>query len=219
MHELPDTVAVDIALLPPGPIMDLAISANRTLLAGNRDGGIRLAHEDCLPHITVAMLPAKHEEIPEIVAKMDRITRQCSPMTVTIDAVAKRRTGTGGIVPVFHIHRAEILQLFHKTVMNAVMPHAAPPAGPGMFMGEVSAPAVDCLARFMKTGAYEHYSPHITLGYGDLPELIPGLDLPLRFEVTRAAVCHLGAHCTCRRVLAVFGLGTGRLAAPGGAAR
>lgn len=88
-----------------------------------------------------------------------------------------------------------------------------------MFMGEVSAPSVDCLARFMKTGAYEHYSPHITLGYGDLPELIPGLDLPLRFEVAKAAVCHLGAHCTCRRVLAGFGLGTGRLAAPGGAAR
>jgi 2'-5' RNA ligase len=219
MHELPDTVAVDIVLLPPGPIMDLAISANRTLLAGNQDGGIRLDHENCLPHITVAMLPAKRENIPEVVARVDRITRQCSPMTVTIDAVAKRRTGMGGIVPVFHIPRVEILQLFHKAVMNAVLPYEAPPVGVGMFVGEASAPSVDCLARFMKAEAYEHYSPHITLGYGDLPELIPGLDLPLRFEVTRAAVCHLGAHCTCRRVLAGFGLGTGRLSTPGGAGR
>lgn len=215
MHELPDTVAVDVVLLPPGPIMDMAISANRTLLAGNQDGGIRLDHEDCLPHITAAMLPAKREDIPEVIARVDRITRRCSPMTVTIDTVAKHRTGTGGIVPVFHIPRTEILQLFHKTVMNALMPYEAPPAGPGMFAGEASALSVECLARFGKSGAYEHYSPHITLGHGDLPELIPGIDLPVRFEVTKAAVCHLGAHCTCRRVLAVFGLGTGASTAPG----
>ncbi|MDV2480763.1 2'-5' RNA ligase family protein [Methanoculleus sp. Wushi-C6] len=219
MHELPDTVALDIVLLPPGPVMDMAINANRTLLAGNHDGGIRLDREDCLPHITVAMLPVKREDIRDVVARVDRITRHCSPMTVTIDSVAKYHTGTGGTIPVFHVFRAEILQLFHKTVMNAVKPYAAPPAGPGMFAGEVSASSVDCLARFGKAGAYEHYSPHITLGYGDLPELVPGLALPLRFEVARAAVCHLGAHCTCRRTLAEFGLGTGQLTAPGGTAR
>jgi 2'-5' RNA ligase len=210
MYELPDTVAVDVVLLPPGPIMDMAIGANRTLLAGNPDKGIRLDHENCLPHITVAMLPVRSGDIPEVVARVDRITRQCSPMVVTIDAVAKHRTGTGETAPVFHILRAEILQLFHKTVMNAVTPYAAPPAGPGMFAGEASAPSVECLPRFRKAGAYERYSPHITLGFGDLPELIPGIDLPVRFEVTSAAVCHLGTHCTCRRVLAEFGLGTGR---------
>ncbi len=215
MYELHDTVAIDVVLLPPGPIMDMAIGANRALLAGNPDGGIRLDRANCLPHVSVAMLPARRGDIPEITAKVDRIARRCSPVAMTLDAVAKHRSSMGGTVSAFHILRAEILQLLHKTVMNALKPHQAPPAGPLMFAGEVSASSVDCLLRFPKTSAYEHYSPHITLGFGDLPEIIPGIDFPVRFEATKAAVCHLGSHCTCRRVLAEFDLGTRTPAARG----
>ena len=219
MHELPDTVAIDVVLLPPGPIMDMAIGANRTLLAGNPGGGIRLDRETCLPHVSVAMLPVRRGDIPEITSKVDRIARRCSPMAMTIDAVAKYRSGTGETISAFHILRAEILALFHKTVMNSVKPCTAPAAGPSMFSGEVSASSVDYLLRFPKTSAYERYSPHITLGFGDLPEIIPGIDFPVRFEATRAAVCHLGNHCTCRRLLAGFDLGVRRSAAGGRAPR
>ncbi|WP_241481249.1 2'-5' RNA ligase family protein [Methanoculleus sediminis] len=207
MYELPETIAVDVVLLPPGPIMDMAIGANRTLLAGYPDGGIRLDRENCLPHISVAMFPARSGDIPEIVAKVERITRQCSPMALAIDAVAKHRSSTRGTISVFHILRTEILQLFHKSVMNSLKPYPAPATGPEMFAGEASAPSVDCLLRFPKTSVYERYSPHITIGFGDLPEIIPGIDFPIRFEVTKAALCHLGSHCTCRRILAVFDLG------------
>jgi hypothetical protein len=209
MYELPDTVALDVVILPPGPIMDMAIGANRILLAGTPGGGIRLGEEDSLPHISVAMFPVRREDIPEITAKVDRIARRCSPMALTIDTIAKHRVRTGETVSVFHIPRPEILQLFHKTVMNAITPYTAPPAGPGMFAGEASASSLDCLLRFPKTSAYERYSPHITLGFGDLPELIPGIDFPVRFEATKAAICRLGNHCTCRGVLARFNLGAG----------
>jgi hypothetical protein len=215
MHEVPDTAAIDVVLLPPGPIMEMAIGANRTLLAGNPGGGIRLDGEDCLPHVSVAMLPARREDMPEIIAKMDRIARRCSPMTMTIDAVAKHRSSTGETVSAFHILRAEILALFHKTVMNVLAPYATLPAGPPIFFEEASAPSIDCFLRFPETSAYERYSPHITLGFGDLPELLPGIDLPVRFEVTKAAICHLGSHCTCRRIIAGFDLGTGASAAHG----
>ncbi|HQD25054.1 MULTISPECIES: hypothetical protein [Methanoculleus] len=207
MHELPDTVAIDVVLLPPRPIMDTAIGVNRTLLAGAPDGGIRLGWEDCLPHISVAMFPAKRDDLREITRTVDKISRQCSPMSLTIDAVAKRRTGAGRTVSVFHILRTEIIQLFHKTVMNALKPYWALDVGPESFAGGASGSSIDCLTRFPKLSAYERYSPHITLGYGDLPELIPGVDLPLRFEATKAAICHLGEHCTCRHVLAEFDLG------------
>lgn len=95
MHEPPETVAIDIVLLLPGPIMDMVIGVNRTQLAGNPGGGIRLGREDSLPHISVAMLP----------------------------------------------------------------------------------------------------------------EIITGIDFPVRFEAAKAALCHLGSHCTCRKVLATFDLG------------
>ena len=209
MHELPDTVALDVVILPPEPITELAISANRILLAGNPDGAIRLGKEDCLPHISVAIFPARRDDIPGITAEIDRISRSCSPMTLVIDAIAKRRARAGEIVSSFHIPRPEVLQLFHKTVMRSMKPYTVPPTGPGMFVGDVSAPSIDCLYRFPKTSTYERYSPHITLGSGDLPELIPGIDLPVRFEAKEAAICHLGGHCTCRRVLARFSLGAG----------
>ena len=207
MHEPPEPVAIDIVLLLPGPIMDMAIGVNRTLLAGNPGGGIRLGREDSLPHISVAMLPARREDIPEVTTKIARIVQRCSPMTLTIDAIAKHRKNADGIVSTFHILRAEILALFHKTVMNAVMPYQALPAGHSMLSGEAPAPSADCLLRFPKTSAYERYSPHITLGFGDLPEIIPGIDFPVRFEATQAALCRLGSHCTCRKVLATFDLG------------
>lgn len=210
MTELPDMVALDVVILPPGPIMDMAIGANRILLAGNPGGGIRLEKDISLPHISVAIFPARREDIPEIARRIDRITRRCSPMALTIDAIAKRRVGTETMVSVFHIPRPDVLQLFHKAVMNAMMPYMSSPTGPEIFAGEASQASLDCLLQFPKSSAYARYSPHITLGSGDLPELVPGIDLPVRFEATRVAICHLGNHCTCQKILAQFDLGANR---------
>ena len=187
--------------------MDMVIGANRTLLAGNPGGGIRLDWEGSLPHIPVAMLPVRREDLPKISAKVAQIAERYSPMILTIDAVAKDRRNVGEIISTFYILRAEILALFHKTVMNGIMPYQTSPAGPPMFLGGASPSSTDCLLRFPKISAYERYSPHVTLRFGDLPAIIPGIDFPVRFEVTKAALCHLGCHCTCRKVLAMFDLG------------
>ncbi len=42
-------------------------------------------------------------------------------------------------------------------------------------------------------------SPHITLGYGQAK---PPFSFPVAFAAARLALCHLGNHCTCRKVLA-----------------
>jgi hypothetical protein len=207
MTEPTETIAIDVVLMPPEPVMDIAISVNQTLLARNPDGGIRLNRTDCLPHISVAMAPIRQGDLHKVVAGLDRIVRRCSSMTLTIDSIAKHRTPNGEMVSVFHIPRIEILQLFHKSVMKAVEPHHAPAVGTHIFADrEVSASSLDCLLRFPGTSAYKDYSPHITLGFGELPRIVPGVDLPLRFEVTKAALCHLGNHCTCREALAGFEL-------------
>jgi hypothetical protein len=210
MSEHEGTIAIDVVLFPPEPVADETINANRTLLAGNPGGGIRLDHRDCLPHISVAMIPVRLDEFPAIVADVERIVRKCSPMTLTIDAIAKRRASAGEIVSAFHILRTEILQLFHKSVMKALEPYSAPSSGTRMFADEeVAASTVDCFLRFPAASAYRNYSPHITIGFGETPRILPGLELPMRFEVQKAAICHLGSHCTCRKVLAGFDLGTG----------
>jgi 2'-5' RNA ligase len=207
MSTLADTVAVDVALLPPDPVMDEAIRINQALIAGNSDGEVRLDRQTCIPHITVAMGAVRREKLREVETAVGRIARHCTPMTLTIDAIEHTSVSTGERVSAFHVLRPEIIQLFHKTVMNAVSRYAVPEAAPEMFADEtVSASSVDCLRRFRERSSFARYSPHITLGFGEIEPFLPGLDFPLRFEVTRVAICHLGNHCTCREILAEFEL-------------
>ena len=48
----------------------------------------------------------------------------------------------------------------------------------------------------------ENCLPHITIGYGELSHFL----FPEEFTASKLALCHLGNHCTCRRVLASFAL-------------
>lgn len=205
MSTLPDTVAIDIVLLPPGPVMDEAIRINQALIMGNSDGEIILSREGAVPHISVAMAAVRRDNLPELTRAVERIVQHCTPMTLTIDAIEHQSVSSGDWISAFHVLRPEIIQLFHKTVMNAVSRYAVADVTEEIFAGErVTASTVDCLRRFPETSSFSRYSPHITLGFGEIEPLLPGLDFPIRFEVTRAAIYRLGNHCTCREILAEF---------------
>jgi hypothetical protein len=51
---------------------------------------------------------------------------------------------------------------------------------------------------YREKSSFERFFPHITLGYGRLADF----PFPARFTAPRLALCHLGNHCTCRRILA-----------------
>ncbi|MDN7024993.1 2'-5' RNA ligase family protein [Methanoculleus sp. FWC-SCC1] len=207
MNTSTDTLAVDVALIPPGPVIDEAIRINRALLAGNSAGEIRLGRQACIPHITVAMAAVRRENLGEVEAAVGRIARHCTPMTLTIDAIEHSAISTGERVSAFHVLRPEIIQLFHKTVMSTVSRYTVPEAAPEMFADETVSPSsADCLRGFRERSSFAQYSPHITLGFGEIEPYLPGLDFPLRFEATRVAICHLGNHCTCKEILAEFEL-------------
>ncbi len=212
MSILPDTVAIDIVLIPPGPVVDEAIRINQALIMGNSDGEIALSREGSIPHISVAMAAVRRDDLPAVTRAIERIVQHCTPMTLTIDAIEHRSASNGDRVSAFHVLRPEIIQLFHKTVMNAVSRYAVSGATPEMFADErVEESSVDYLRRFPETSSFSRYSPHITLGFGEIEPLLPGLDFPIRFEATRAAICRLGNHCTCREILAEFALTRNRV--------
>ena len=49
--------------------------------------------------------------------------------------------------------------------------------------------------------SFHHFEPHITLGHGSAdPGAVPRIE-PFTFDADTVAVCHLGRHCTCRKVL------------------
>jgi len=211
MTPLPEEIALDVVLIPPGPVIDEAIRINRALLAMHpQDDAIMLDATACIPHMTVAMAAVKSRDFSAITDAIGKIAEKCSPMTLSITGISAVTVAGGRKVSGFDITRIDALQLLHKTVMHAVEPYALQETKPEMFAGyekgRVEDTAIDCLRRFSKRSSFSNYSPHITLGYGRIPDLVPGTPFPIRFLAQRIAICHLGKHCTCRSILSSFDL-------------
>ena len=51
---------------------------------------------------------------------------------------------------------------------------------------------------YPEKSSFENFFPHITIGYGE----INNFSFPIIFSVSKLALCHLGNHCTCRKILA-----------------
>jgi len=64
--------------------------------------------------------------------------------------------------------------------------------------GTVGESTLQWIKNYPAESGYENFFPHITLGYGE----IRLESLPARFNVSKIALCRLGNHCTCRKVLA-----------------
>jgi hypothetical protein len=65
--------------------------------------------------------------------------------------------------------------------------------------GVVAETTLDWIRTYPRKAGYERFDPHITIGYGQGPS---DLSLPIPFTASQLALCHLGNHCTCRKVLA-----------------
>jgi hypothetical protein len=110
----------------------------------------------------------------------------------------------GETTSLLDVDRTEELQALHEQVMQEMMPFFRYEVSEAMIHDEgVSGTTLDWIQTYPQKAAYEHFRPHITIGCGQAPA---GLSFPISFRVTRLALCHLGNHCTCRRVLVAIDL-------------
>jgi hypothetical protein len=58
------------------------------------------------------------------------------------------------------------------------------------------------IKNYPEKSAFENFFPHITIGYGQ----INNLSFAAEFTASKLALCHLGNHCTCRKILAAIQL-------------
>lgn len=61
---------------------------------------------------------------------------------------------------------------------------------------------VNFVKNFNEEHAFDNYWPHITLSQGRAENIEP-----FEFTASKIALCHLGAHGTCAKVLKSFNLG------------
>jgi len=189
--------AIDVVILPPEPVMDLAVTWNKRL-SHLEDQSILLNITDTLPHVSLLMGCLTTARLQEATAMLNKIAR--NRPSISLDITGLQFTDSSHPVAALDIALSDALAEFQYVIIDAFRPlitqdvQAAdlfdPPPN--------SASAVEWINRFIPEQCYERFWPHITLGHGRPVEKQESLS----FMATRIAICHLGNHCTCRKILA-----------------
>ena len=193
-------IAVDVVLLPSEEVTNQAIEANKGLLKqyANR---IILDKETCLPHISLAMGCINKQDIANIEKILKAIAEKYNPGQLSIIGINTGTNSLGEKVSAFELKKTERLLSLHKQVMQRMTPY---------FSYNVLAEMVFCLPiacestllwikNYSEKSAFGNFFPHITIGYGQVDDF----SFTAEFTASKLALCHLGNHCTCRKVLAV----------------
>jgi 2'-5' RNA ligase len=180
-------------------MMDRAISLNRALQSVP-PAPIVLSRTDCLPHVSLAMGCLEENAFPSAARALNVIATTHAPIDLTFTGLSVRSSRTGGTVTSLDLARDPALQALHEAVLRAMAPLLTRDATREMFVDptSVTESTLDWVNEYRTAASSDRFWPHVTLGMGTLPD---GLPLPERGRASRLALCHLGSHCTCRRIL------------------
>lgn len=192
-------IAVDVVLLPSQEVTSQAIEANKRLLKQYADR-IILDKKSCLPHISLAMGCMEEKDIPDIEKILYKIAGKYEPGLLNIAGISIGTNALGEKVSSFKIEKTEKLLLLHEEVMRRTAPYFSYDVTGEMVLSPPKAGESTLLwiKNYPDMSAFENFFPHITIGYGQLDEF----PFTAEFTASKLALCHLGNHCTCRKVLA-----------------
>lgn len=189
-------LAIDVVLLPPQPIMDLAIDFNRKLHAGNSDSLI-LGTRRNLPHISMVMGCLSTNRLNEATLRLNAIATYHQPLDLCITTIRIDKSGSNSVVS-FEIGRSGELVSLHESIVReftALLTQDA--VDEDLNDPPITISSINWINRFIPHACFDNFWPHITLGFGNYS----GDFEPIRFSASRLAICHLGDHCTCAKVL------------------
>ena len=193
-------IAVDIVLLPDRAMAERAIQINAQLVASS-GSGISLDPKTCLPHMSLAMGCIEGGAI-EAAGKALEVVVQAHPIDrLVVTGVVTSLNAGGEPVSVLAVAKTPSLQALHERITEAMQTYFSYDVTPEMIYGQeaVAETTLAWIRTFRKKSSFAAFFPHITLGYGMVAE---PMTFPVYFEASRLALCHLGNHCTCRKVLA-----------------
>jgi len=195
--------AVDVVLLPAETMTAKAIEVNAELV--RRFGKkIVLNKENCLPHISLAMGCIEERDISTIEKILERIAKETSLEDLRVVGIRATGNSRGEKVSVFEVEKTKELQSLHEKVMDKLAPYFSSDVTEDMIYGdqEVAETTLLWIKNYREKVSFENFFPHITIGYGQ----IENHSLPISFTASQLALCHLGNHCTCRKILVSIGL-------------
>jgi len=192
-------IAVDAVLLPSEEMVDKAIAANKELQKQCAEK-IILDKESCLPHISLAMGCIDERDIADIEKVLQTIAKQNSLGRLSAIGIHTSENSAGEQVSVIQIERTEALQSLHEEVLRRLEPYFNYDVTVDMVLSPPMAgeSTLAWIKDYPEKSSFEKFSPHITIGYGEINDY----SFPIEFAVSKLALCHLGNHCTCRKILA-----------------
>ena len=191
-------IAVDVVLLPLEEMMDKAIEANRALLR-QCPGKIILDKERCLPHISLAMGCVEEVDVAKIEEILQSVAGSHPPGQLRVIGIQSDTNAGGETVSVLQLKKTKRLQSLHEAVMEGLASYFSYDVTADMVLSPPPASEATLLwiKDYPEKSSFERFSPHITLGYGQMDDV----SFPTKFTASRLALCHLGNHCTCRKIL------------------
>jgi len=196
--------AVDIVLLPPAEVTEAAEAISLALADATGDSSILLNPENCIPHISLAMGCVSESALDPLGEALRSLACSSLPVRIRSEGASSVMTGSGDCVSGIDITPERALLDIHEKALSAMAPFRCQEAT-GMLLllpgEEEDPPAYTYIQDYPECHAHERYSPHITLGQGAVEDIVYEIQIPEEFTCTEIAICHLGNHCICRRVI------------------
>lgn len=188
-------IALDIAILPPPAIGQLAMDLSAALPASESKG--LLLDSDHVPHITLTQQFVRESDLDAYLESVAEVLRDRAPLR--LDATGGAGSGTVWI----GIERTPAIRSLHEQLLEATARFEQRDGDVSAFFGgDARNRDVHWVSNYRAKSSYEHFLPHITLGHTTHPPLVQ----PFSFEASMIAVCHLGRFCTCRRIVRAWEL-------------
>jgi hypothetical protein len=149
-------------------------------------------------------------KVLQTIAKGSRFAgaKQYSLEQLSVIDIHVETNSAGEKVSVLRIEKTEALQSLHEEVMRSLVPYLSYDVRADMVFSppEAGESTVLWIKHYPEKASFENFFPHITIGYGELNDYSFGsreaVSLPTKFTASKLALCHLGNHCTCRKILA-----------------
>lgn len=199
MSKLRASLAVDIVLLLPVRIANLAIRLNRTLASSNKPT-IKLGQQSCLPHVTLVMGCIPATSLLRLKQSLRTLVRQQPPLRITItklssqpweriDRIYTLEIAQSPRLQQLHEQAVALLKLFTTRRATVASLHPDTPPDPA---------AAKWVNNYITASSFAKYWPHITVGMGRTNTKLPS---PAFFTAARLGLCHIGHVGTCYRLL------------------
>ncbi len=192
-------LAIDVVLLPSEQMMNEAIFINQKILQ-EEDRKIILNKENCFPHISLLMGCIDVAHLQEVSSILDKIASLFTSFHLQIEESQTDNMPDEKPVTVLNIREDHWLQSLHQKTIERLLPFLTFDATPDMLDDnpeEIKDMTLHVINNFLENSSFDKFSPHITVGLGPYP----AITYQSFFTASTLALCQLGNHCTCRKIL------------------